>query len=94
MVIEPYMTDQWFVRAEPLAKPSIAAVKEGRIKFIPENWSKTYYNWMEDIQDWCISRQLWWGHRIPAWYDAEGNFYVAADIEARCAKYGSPMTSN
>jgi len=88
VVIEPYLTDQWFVRAEPLAKPSIAAVKEGRIRFIPENWSKTYYNWMEDIQDWCISRQLWWGHRIPAWYDAEGNFYVAANVEEVRSKYG------
>ncbi len=66
-VIEPYLTDQWFVRAEPLARPSIEAVKDGRIKFIPENWSKTYFNWMEDIQDWCISRQIWWGHQIPAW---------------------------
>jgi valyl-tRNA synthetase len=88
VVIEPYLTDQWFVRAEPLAKPSIAAVKEGRIRFIPENWSKTYYNWMEDIQDWCISRQLWWGHRIPAWYDAEGNFYVAANVDEVRSKYG------
>ena len=78
VVIEPYLTDQWFVRAEPLAKPSIEAVRDGRIRFIPENWSKTYYNWMENIQDWCISRQLWWGHRIPAWYDADGNLYVAA----------------
>ncbi len=88
VVIEPYLTDQWFVRAEPLARPSIAAVKEGRIKFIPENWSKTYYNWMEDIQDWCISRQLWWGHRIPAWYDNYGNVYVAADEAAVREKYG------
>jgi valyl-tRNA synthetase len=88
VVIEPYMTDQWFVRAEPLAKPAIEAVKDGRIKFIPENWSKTYYNWMEDIQDWCISRQLWWGHRIPAWYDAEGNIYVASSVEAVREKYG------
>jgi valyl-tRNA synthetase len=88
VVIEPYLTDQWFVRAEPLAKPSIQAVKDGRIKFIPENWSKTYYNWMEDIQDWCISRQLWWGHRIPAWYDADGNFYVATDVDEVRRKYG------
>jgi len=86
-VIEPYLTDQWFVRAEPLAKPSIEAVKNGSIKFIPENWSKTYYNWMENIQDWCISRQLWWGHRIPAWYDASGNFYVAQSAEAARSKY-------
>jgi valyl-tRNA synthetase len=88
VVIEPYMTDQWFVRAEPLAKPSIEAVRDGRIKFIPENWSKTYYNWMEDIQDWCISRQIWWGHRIPAWYDADGNIYVAKDIDDARQKYG------
>ncbi|MCP4487988.1 MAG: valine--tRNA ligase [Gammaproteobacteria bacterium] len=86
-VIEPYLTDQWFVRTEPLAKPSIAAVKEGRIKFIPENWSKTYYNWMEDIQDWCISRQIWWGHRIPAWYDSEGNIYVAHNADEARRKY-------
>ncbi len=88
VVIEPYMTDQWFVRAEPLAKPSIEAVRDGRIKFVPENWSKTYYNWMEDIQDWCISRQLWWGHRIPAWYDADGNIYVAHDVDEVREKYG------
>jgi valyl-tRNA synthetase len=87
VVIEPYLTDQWFVRTEPLAKPSIEAVKNGRIRFIPENWSKTYYNWMEDIQDWCISRQIWWGHRIPAWYDNYGNIYVAASIEAVRSKY-------
>jgi valyl-tRNA synthetase len=88
VVIEPYLTDQWFVRAGPLAKPAIEAVKDGRIRFIPENWSKTYFNWMEDIQDWCISRQIWWGHRIPAWYDNEGNFYVAADIDEVRSKYG------
>jgi len=87
-VIEPYLTDQWFVRAGPLAKPSIEAVKDGRIKFIPENWSKTYFNWMEDIQDWCISRQIWWGHRIPAWYDPSGKFYVAESAEAARARHG------
>ncbi len=86
-VIEPYLTDQWFVRAEPLARPSIEAVKDGRIKFIPENWSKTYFNWMEDIQDWCISRQIWWGHRIPAWYDEAGNFYVARSVEEVRSKF-------
>ncbi|MGH8647060.1 MAG: valine--tRNA ligase, partial [Gammaproteobacteria bacterium] len=75
-VIEPYLTDQWFVRVEPLAQPAIRAVEEGAIRFIPENWSKTYFEWMRNIQDWCISRQLWWGHRIPAWYDAEGRVYV------------------
>jgi len=87
-VIEPYLTDQWFVRTEPLAKPAIEAVRDGRLKFIPENWSKTYFNWMEDIQDWCISRQIWWGHRIPAWYDNEGNFYVAANIDEVRSHYG------
>ncbi len=75
-VIEPLLTDQWFVRARPLAEPAIEAVKDGRIRFIPGNWDKTYFNWMEDIQDWCISRQIWWGHRIPAWYDEDGNVYV------------------
>ncbi len=86
-VIEPYLTDQWFVSAKPLARPAIEAVKDGRIKFIPENWSKTYYNWMEDIQDWCISRQIWWGHRIPAWYDESGKFYVAANADEVRSKY-------
>ncbi len=77
-VLEPLLTDQWFVKVESLAKPAIAAVEEGKIRFIPENWSKTYFEWMRNIQDWCISRQLWWGHRIPAWYDNQGNIYVAA----------------
>ena len=78
-VVEPYLTDQWYVKIEPLAKPAIEAVETGKIKFVPENWSKTYFDWMYNIQDWCISRQLWWGHRIPAWYDAEGNVYVGHD---------------
>ena len=76
-VVEPYLTDQWYVKIEPLAKPAIEAVETGKIKFVPENWSKTYFEWMYNIQDWCISRQLWWGHRIPAWFDEEGNVYVA-----------------
>ena len=80
-IIEPYMTDQWFVKVKPLAEPAIDAVKNGSIRFVPENWEKTYFNWMENIEDWCISRQIWWGHRIPAWYDTEGNFYVADSIE-------------
>ena len=75
-VIEPYLTDQWYVAVESLAKPAIEAVESGEIKFVPENWNKTYYQWMHNIQDWCISRQLWWGHRIPAWYDEAGNVYV------------------
>ncbi|MDQ7050282.1 MAG: valine--tRNA ligase [Enterobacterales bacterium] len=76
VVIEPLLTDQWYVATETLAKPAINAVKSGEIKFVPENWDKTYYHWMNNIQDWCISRQLWWGHRIPAWYDQNGNVYV------------------
>ena len=75
-VVEPYLTDQWYVKIEPLAKPAIEAVETGKIRFVPENWSKTYFEWMYNIQDWCISRQLWWGHRIPAWYDADGKVYV------------------
>ena len=75
-IIEPYLTDQWFVKAEELAGPAIEAVENGSVKFIPNNWSKTYFEWMNNIEDWCISRQLWWGHRIPAWYDDAGNIFV------------------
>ncbi len=75
-VVEPYLTDQWYVKVEELAKPAINAVESGRIKFVPDNWKNTYYEWMNNIQDWCISRQIWWGHRIPAWFDDEGKFYV------------------
>ena len=78
-VLEPYLTDQWFVRAKPLAEAGIEAVRAGRIEFIPDNWARTYYDWMDNIQDWCISRQLWWGHRIPAWYDPDGNIHVGHD---------------
>lgn len=84
-IIEPYLTNQWFVKIESLAKPAIAAVENGDINFVPENWTKTYFEWMRNIHDWCISRQLWWGHRIPAWYDANGNTYVGesdADVRA------------
>jgi len=77
-IIEPYLTDQWYVKVAPLAGPAIEAVKNGDIRFVPENWSKTYFEWMNNIEDWCISRQIWWGHRIPAWYDDAGKFY--ADI--------------
>ncbi len=80
-IIEPYLTDQWFVRAKPLAEPSIEAVRNGTIKFIPKNWERTYFDWMENIEDWCISRQIWWGHRIPAWYDQDGNVFVASTEE-------------
>ena len=76
VIIEPLLTDQWYVKTKPLAEPAIAAVKNGEIRFIPENWNKTYFQWMDNIEDWCISRQLWWGHRIPAWYDSQGNIYV------------------
>lgn len=76
VVIEPLLTEQWYVKTKPLAEPAIAAVKNGDIRFIPENWDKTYFQWMDNIEDWCISRQLWWGHRIPAWYDEKGNIFV------------------
>ncbi|MHB8741836.1 MAG: valine--tRNA ligase [Sulfuricaulis sp.] len=79
-VVEPFLTDQWYIKVDPLAAEAIKAVEEGRIKFVPSNWSKTYYEWMRNIQDWCISRQIWWGHRIPAWYDADGNVYVADNV--------------
>jgi valyl-tRNA synthetase len=74
--IEPYLTDQWYVNAAELAKPAIASVREGRTKFVPKNWEKTYFDWMENIQPWCISRQLWWGHQIPAWYGPDGHVFV------------------
>ena len=84
VVIEPYLTDQWFVRAAPLAEPAIRAVEEGRINFVPKQWENTYFAWMRDIQDWCISLQLWWGHQIPAWYDDAGNVYVGrSEAEVR-----------
>jgi valyl-tRNA synthetase len=79
VVIEPLLTDQWFVKATALAGPAIEALKTQQLKFIPENWGKTYLQWLENIEDWCISRQLWWGHRIPAWYDEAGNYYVGQD---------------
>lgn len=79
VVIEPMLTDQWYVRAAPLAKQAVEAVEDGRIQFVPKQYENMYFSWMRDIQDWCISRQLWWGHRIPAWYDANGNVYVGRD---------------
>ena len=85
-VLEPYLTDQWYVKVGPLAREAEAAVRDGRTRFVPENWTRTYYEWMKNIHDWCISRQLWWGHRIPAWYDGAGNVYVGhdeADVRAR-----------
>ncbi|RSV20621.1 valine--tRNA ligase [Sphingomonas sp. ABOLG] len=77
VVIEPWLTDQWYVDAKTLAQPAIEAVKSGAIRLVPKTWEKTYFNWMENIQPWCVSRQLWWGHQIPAWFDAEGTAYVA-----------------
>ncbi len=82
--IEPYLTEQWYVDAETLAKPAIEAVETGKTKFVPENWSKTYFEWMRNIQPWCISRQLWWGHQIPAWYGPDGEIFVA-DNDAEAA---------
>ena len=79
VVIEPYLTDQWYVNAKKLAEPAIAAVRDGKTKFVPQNWENTYFNWMENIQPWCISRQLWWGHQIPAWYGPDGKVFVALD---------------
>lgn len=86
VIIEPLLTDQWYVKIAPLAEPAIKAVKDGDIKFVPEQYSNMYMAWMNNIQDWCISRQLWWGHRIPAWYDAEGNIYVGRSEEEVRAK--------
>ncbi|MCK8123036.1 valine--tRNA ligase [Pseudoalteromonas sp. 2CM32C] len=79
VVIEPLLTDQWYVRVAPLAEPAKDAVKNGDIQFVPKQYENMYFSWMNDVQDWCISRQLWWGHRIPAWYDSEGNVYVGRD---------------
>ena len=100
-VIEPYLTDQWYVdltrEAQPdgrpggraaITRPAIAAVEEGRIRFVPENWAKTYFQWLENIQDWCISRQIWWGHRIPAWYDESGAVYVGHSEAGVRARHG------
>jgi len=82
VVVEPYLTDQWFVDAQTLAKPAIEAVETGKTRFTPKVWEKTYFEWMRNIEPWCVSRQLWWGHRIPAWYDDQGNIYVAESEDA------------
>jgi valyl-tRNA synthetase len=89
VVIEPWLTDQWYVDAETLAQPPLQAVRDGRIDIVPKTWEKTFFNWMENIQPWCVSRQLWWGHRIPAWYDADGKVYVAEDEAAAQAQAGA-----
>ncbi|MBF0620881.1 MAG: valine--tRNA ligase [Magnetococcales bacterium] len=97
-VIEPFLTDQWFVKAETLAEEAIRVVEDGRIRFVPENWSKTYFEWMRNIQDWCISRQIWWGHRIPAWYGPDGTPFVAHSeaeaMQAATEHYGKEVTLN
>jgi len=95
-VLEPRLTDQWYVDAKTLAQPALAAVRDGRTTFVPKNWEKTYFEWLENIQPWCVSRQLWWGHRIPAWYDEDGNAYVEeteeAALAAARAKLGDGVT--
>ena len=81
VVIEPYLTDQWYLNVKPLAERALGAVRQGKTKFVPENWEKTYFQWLENIEPWCVSRQLWWGHQIPAWYDDQGNVFVALSEE-------------
>ena len=98
VVIEPWLTDQWFADAVELAKPALKAVEDGRTRFVPKHWENTYYEWMRNIQPWCISRQIWWGHRIPAWYDADGHVYVEETEEAAqaaaTARHGKPVDLN
>jgi len=89
VVVEPYLSEQWFVKMKPLAEPALKAVNDGEIRFHPEHWINTYRHWMENIQDWCISRQLWWGHRIPAWYDEKGNVWVASSYDEACHLAGT-----
>ncbi|WP_374283262.1 valine--tRNA ligase [Novosphingobium sp.] len=92
VVIEPWLTDQWYVNAEALAKAPLEAVRSGAIEIVPKTWEKTFFNWMENIQPWCVSRQLWWGHRIPAWYGSDGQCYVAETEEEAQAKAGAGVT--
>ncbi len=92
VVIEPWLTDQWYVDAETLAQPAIKAVRDGDIEIVPKSWEKTYFNWMENIQPWCVSRQLWWGHRIPAWFDENGKIYVAMDDAEAQAQAGADVS--
>ena len=92
VVIEPWLTDQWYLNVQPLAERAMQATRSGAIKIVPESWSKTWYNWLENIQPWCVSRQLWWGHRIPAWFDEDGNVFVAAtEDEARVQAGDKPL---
>ena len=88
-IVEPMISTQWFVTIEPLAKAALEAVKDGRIKIVPERFEKIYFNWLENIKDWCISRQLWWGHRIPVWYCPDGHMTVAREDPTQCATCGS-----
>jgi valyl-tRNA synthetase len=90
VIVEPYLTPQWFMKMDKLAEPALAAVRSGEIRFIPENWSKTYFQWLENIEDWCLSRQLWWGHQIPAWYAADGKIYVGQTEAAVREEYKLP----
>jgi len=90
VVIEPYLTNQWYVDAKTLAKPAIEEVENGNVRYVPKQWENTYFAWMRDIQDWCISRQLWWGHRIPAWYDEDGGIYVGEDESSVRLEHGIP----
>jgi valyl-tRNA synthetase len=92
VVIEPWLTDQWYVDAATLAQPAIEAVHSGMIKVVPKTWEKTWFNWLENIQPWCVSRQLWWGHQIPAWYDEQGNVYVAETEEEARTEAGEGVT--
>jgi valyl-tRNA synthetase len=87
-VLEPWLTDQWYVKIAPLAREAIAAVEDGRTRFVPESWARTYFEWMRNIKDWCVSRQLWWGHRIPAWYDSDGRVFVGRDEAEVRARHG------
>jgi valyl-tRNA synthetase len=93
-VIEPWLTDQWYVDAETLAQPPMQAVRDGRINIVPKTWEKTFFNWMENIQPWCVSRQLWWGHRIPAWYAGDGRIFVAETEEEAQAQAGDGVVLN
>src|SRR5262249_35424702 len=87
-VVEPFFSIQWFVKIQPLAARALEAVETGRVVFVPEQWKKTYFEWMRNIHDWCISRQLWWGHRIPAWYCEDGHITVARETPAACSACG------
>src|SRR5471030_2593575 len=96
VVIEPFLTEQWYVNAKKLAEPAIAAVRAGKTNFVPKNWEKTYFDWMENIQPWCISRQLWWGHQIPAWYGPDGKVFVAlthAEAQSEAGKHYGKASS-